>query len=86
MSGEMTVFQYLDWKLSEVQKMVLEQRPSADIICEIQRVRDTLIKKETVVDSVAAEAETKEIDSKLLITKEEFFNDRSRQKNSRTNP
>lgn len=71
MSGEMTVIQYLDWKLSEVQKMVLEQRPSADIICEIQRVRDTLIKKETVVDSVAAEAETKEIDSKLMITKEE---------------
>lgn len=71
MSGEMTVIQYLDWKLSEVQKMVLEQRPSADIICEIQRVRDILIKKETVVDSVAAEAETKEIDSKLMITKEE---------------
>ena len=71
MSGEMTVIQYLDWKLSEVQKMVLEQKPSADIICEIQRVRDTLIKKETVVDSVAAEAETKEIDSKLMITKEE---------------
>lgn len=71
MSGEMTVIQYLDWKLLEVQKMVLEQRPSADIICEIQRVRDTLIKKETVVDSVAAEAETKEIDSKLMITKEE---------------
>lgn len=71
MSGEMTVIQYLDWKLSEVQKMVLEQKPSADIICEIQRVRDTLIKKETVVDSVAAEAEMKEIDSKLMITKEE---------------
>lgn len=71
MSGEMTVIQYLDWKLSEVQKMVLGQRPSADIICEIQRVRDILIKKETVVDSVAAEAETKEIDSKLMITKEE---------------
>ena len=71
MSGEMTVIQYLDWKLSEVQKMVLEQRPSVDIICEIQRVRDILIKKETVVDSVAAEAETKEIDSKLMITKEE---------------
>ncbi len=72
MSGEMTVIQYLDWKLSEVQKMELEQRPSADIICEIQRVRDTLIKKETVVDSVAAETETKEIDSKLMITKEKF--------------
>ena len=72
MSGEMTVIQYLDWKLSEVQKMVLEQRPSADIICEIQRVRDTLIKKETVVDSVAAEEETKEIDNKLMITKEKF--------------
>ena len=71
MSGEMTVIQYLDWKLSEVQKMVLEQRSSADIICEIQRVRDTLIKKETVVDSFAAEAETKEIDSKTVITKEE---------------
>ena len=72
MSGEMTVIQYLDWKLSEVQKMVLEQKPSADIICEIQRVRDTLIKKETVVDSVAAETKTKEIDSKLMITKEEY--------------
>lgn len=71
MSGNMTVIQYLDWKLSEVQKMVLEQRPSADIICEIQRVRDTLIKKETVVDSVAAEAETKEIGNKLMITKED---------------
>lgn len=71
MSGEMTVFQYLDWKLSEVQTMVLEQKPSADIICEIQRVRDILIKKETVVDSVAVEAEMKEIDSKLMITREE---------------
>lgn len=71
MSGEMTVFQYLDWKLSEVQTMVLEQKPSADIICEIQRVRDILIKKETVVDSVSVEAEMKEIDSKLMITREE---------------
>lgn len=69
MSGEMTVFQYLDWKLSEVQTMVLEQKPSADIICEIQRVRDILIKKETVVDSVAVEP--KEIDCKMMISEEE---------------
>mgnify|MGYP004490842825 CR=1 FL=1 len=69
MSGEMTVIQYLDWKLSEVQKMVLEQRPSVDIICEIQRVRDILIKKETVVDSVAVEP--KEIDCKMMISEEE---------------
>ena len=69
MSGEMTVIQYLDWKLSEVQKMVLEQRPSVDIICEIQRVRDILIKKETVVDSVAVEPN--EIDCKMMISEEE---------------
>lgn len=60
--------QYLDWKLSEIQTMVLEKKPSADIIHELQRVRETLVKKETIVDSVAAEAE---IDSKLMITKEE---------------
>lgn len=64
-----TVTQYLDWKLSEIQTMVLEKKPSADIIHELQRVRETLVKKETIVDSVAAEAE--EIDSKLMITKEE---------------
>lgn len=72
MSGNMTVVQYLDWKLSEVQTMVLEQKPSADIIHEFQRVRETLVKKEIIVDSVAAEAKTKEIDSKLMITKEEY--------------
>ena len=60
--------QYLDWKLSEIQTMVLEKKPSADIIHELQRVRETLVKKEIIVDSVAAEAE---IDSKLMITKEE---------------
>lgn len=64
-----TVTQYLDWKLSEIQTMVLEKKPSADIIHELQRVRETLVKKEIIVDSVAAEAE--EIDSKLMITKEE---------------
>ena len=64
-----TVSQYLDWKLSEIQTMVLEKKPSADIIHELQRVRETLVKKEIIVDSVAAEAE--EIDSKLMITKEE---------------
>jgi len=61
--------QYLDWKLSEIQTMVLEKKPSADIIHELQQVRKTLVKKEIIVDSVAAEAE--EIDSKLMITKEE---------------
>lgn len=27
--------QYLDWKLSEIQTMVLEKKPAADIIHEI---------------------------------------------------
>lgn len=36
-----TVTQYLDWKLSEIQTMVLEKKPSADIIHELQRVRET---------------------------------------------
>lgn len=40
-----TVTQYLDWKLSEIQTMVLEKKPSADIIHELQRVRETLVKK-----------------------------------------
>lgn len=40
-----TVTQYLDWKLSKVQTMVLEKKPSADIIHELQRVRETLVKK-----------------------------------------
>ena len=31
-----TVTQYLDWKLSEIQTMVLEKKPSADIIHELQ--------------------------------------------------
>ena len=62
-----TVTQYLDWKLSKVQTMVLEKKPSADIIHELQRVRETLVKKETIVDSVAAET----IDRRILITKEE---------------
>lgn len=62
-----TVTQYLDWKLSEIQTMVLEKMPSADIIHELQRVRETLVKKETIVDSVAAET----IDRRILITKEE---------------
>ena len=47
--------QYLDWKLSEIQTMVLEKKPSADIIHELQQVRKTLVKKEIIVDSVAAE-------------------------------
>lgn len=62
-----TVTQYLDWKLSEIQTMVLEKKSSADIIHELQRVRETLVKKETIVDSVAAET----IDHRILITKEE---------------
>lgn len=62
-----TVTQYLDCKLSEIQTMVLEKKPSADIIHELQRVRETLVKKETIVDSVAAET----IDRRILITKEE---------------
>lgn len=57
-----TVTQYLDWKLSEIQTMVLEKKPYADIIHELQRVRETLVKKDTIVDSVAVEA--KEIDYK----------------------
>ena len=28
--------QYLDWKLSEIQTMVLKKKPSADIIHELQ--------------------------------------------------
>ena len=60
-----TVTQYLDWKLSEIQTMVLEKKPSADIIHELQRVRETLVKKETIVDSVAAETiESQNIDHK----------------------
>lgn len=59
--------QYLDWKLSEIQTMVLEKKLSADIIHELQRVRETLVKKEIIVDSVAAET----IDRRILITKEE---------------
>ena len=59
--------QYLDWKLSEIQTMVLEKKPSADIIHELQQVRKTLVKKEIRVDSVAAEI----IDRRILITKEE---------------
>ena len=59
--------QYLDWKLSEIQTMGLEKKPSADIIHELQRVRETLVKKEIIVDSVAAET----IDHRRLITKEE---------------
>lgn len=59
--------QYLDWKLSEIQTMVSEKEPSADIIHELQRVRETLVKKEIIVDSVAAET----IDCRILITKEE---------------
>lgn len=35
--------QYLDWKLSEIQTMVVEKKPSADIIHELQRVRETLV-------------------------------------------
>lgn len=62
-----TVTQYLDWKLSEIQTMVLEKKPSADIIHEIQLVRETLVKKETIVDSVATET----IEHRILITKEE---------------
>lgn len=58
--------QYLDWKLSEIQTMVLKKKPSADIIHELQRVRETLVKK-IIVDSVAAET----IDHRILITKEE---------------
>ena len=57
--------QYLDWKLSEIQTMVLKKKPSADIIHELQR--ETLVKKEIIVDSVAAET----IDRRILITKEE---------------
>ena len=59
--------QYLDWKLSEIQTMVFKKKPSADIIHELQRVRETLVKKEIIVDSVAAET----IDRRILITKEE---------------
>lgn len=59
--------QYLDWKLSEIQTMVLKKKLSADIIHELQRVRETLVKKEIIVDSVAAET----IDRRILITKEE---------------
>lgn len=59
--------QYLDWKLSEIQTMVLKKKPPADIIHELQRVRETLVKKEIIVDSVAAET----IDRRILITKEE---------------
>lgn len=62
-----TVTQYLDWKLSEIQTMVLEKKPSADIIHELQLVRETLVKKETIVDSVATET----IEHRILITKEE---------------
>lgn len=62
-----TVTQYLDWKLSKIQTMVLKKKPSADIIHELQRVRETLVKKETIVDSDAAET----IDRRILITKEE---------------
>lgn len=40
---------------------------SADIIHELQQVRETLVKKEIIVDSVAAET----IDRRILITKEE---------------
>ena len=59
--------QYLDWKLSEFQTMVLEKKPSAYIIHELQRVRETLVKKEIIADSVAAET----IDRRILTTKEE---------------
>lgn len=59
--------QYLDWKLSEIQTMVLKKKLSADIIHELQQVRETLVKKEIIVDSVAAET----IDRRILITKEE---------------
>ena len=59
--------QYLDWKLSQIQTIVLKKKPSADIIHELQRVRETLVKKEIIVDSVAAET----IDRRILITKEE---------------
>lgn len=59
--------QYLDWKLSEIQTMVLEKKSSADIIHELQRVRETLVKKEIIVDSVVTET----IDHRILITKEE---------------
>jgi len=62
-----TVTQYLDWKLSEIQTMVLEKKPSADIIHELQLVRETLVKKETIVDSVATET----IEHRIFITKEE---------------
>lgn len=62
-----TVTQYLDWKLSKIQTMVLKKKPSADIIHELQRVRETLVKKETIVDSDVAET----IDRRILITKEE---------------
>ena len=62
-----TVTQYLDWKLSKIQTMVLKKKPSADIIHELQRVRETLVKKEIIADSVAAET----IDRRILITKEE---------------
>ena len=58
--------QYLDWKLSEIQTMDLKKKPSADIIHELQRVRETLVKKEIKVDSVAAET----IDRRKLNTKE----------------
>mgnify|MGYP001488216144 CR=1 FL=1 len=40
--------QYLDWKLSEIQTMVLEKKPSADIIHELQQVRKTLDRKSVV--------------------------------------
>ena len=43
------------------------KKPSADIIHELQQVRETLVKKEIIVDSVAAET----IDRRILITKEE---------------
>lgn len=66
MSGNMGVLQYIDWKLSGVQNMVLEKKGPAEVIAELQRIRDVLSRKE-VVDSTAVEIQASGIEDKSRV-------------------